>query len=82
MFLCKVDPLRATALMKLPEASPISFASPFLPAQGVDTRSLQHYLGHKNIQHTVTASFRRIGFEISGKTERRARGRVARPNLA
>jgi hypothetical protein len=21
--------------------------------QGVDTRSLQHYLGHKNIQHTV-----------------------------
>ena len=21
--------------------------------QGVDTRSLRHYLGHKNIQHTV-----------------------------
>jgi site-specific recombinase XerD len=24
--------------------------------QGVDTRSLQHYLGHKNIQHTVRYS--------------------------
>jgi len=24
-----------------------------LANQGVDTRSLQHYLGHKNIQHTV-----------------------------
>jgi type 1 fimbriae regulatory protein FimB/type 1 fimbriae regulatory protein FimE len=23
-----------------------------LANQGVDTRSLQHYLGHKNIQHT------------------------------
>jgi integrase len=54
-----------------------------LANQGVDTRSLQHYLGHKNI-HTPsdTASFPRIGFEISGKTERQARGRVPRPNLA
>ncbi len=24
-----------------------------LANRGVDTRSLQHYLGHKNIQHTV-----------------------------
>jgi type 1 fimbriae regulatory protein FimB/type 1 fimbriae regulatory protein FimE len=24
-----------------------------LANQGVDTRSLQHYLGHKNIQHTM-----------------------------
>jgi type 1 fimbriae regulatory protein FimB/type 1 fimbriae regulatory protein FimE len=24
-----------------------------LANQGVETRSLQHYLGHKNIQHTV-----------------------------
>ena len=24
-----------------------------LANQGVDTRSLQHYLGHRNIQHTV-----------------------------
>ena len=24
-----------------------------LANQGVDTRTLQHYLGHKNIQHTV-----------------------------
>jgi len=24
-----------------------------LANQGVDTRALQHYLGHKNIQHTV-----------------------------
>jgi type 1 fimbriae regulatory protein FimB/type 1 fimbriae regulatory protein FimE len=24
-----------------------------LANQGVDTRSLQHYLGHKSIQHTV-----------------------------
>jgi type 1 fimbriae regulatory protein FimB/type 1 fimbriae regulatory protein FimE len=24
-----------------------------LANQGADTRSLQHYLGHKNIQHTV-----------------------------
>jgi type 1 fimbriae regulatory protein FimB/type 1 fimbriae regulatory protein FimE len=24
-----------------------------LANQGVDTRSLQHYLGHKNIQHTT-----------------------------
>ena len=24
-----------------------------LANQGIDTRSLQHYLGHKNIQHTV-----------------------------
>jgi hypothetical protein len=27
-----------------------------LVGQGVDTRSLQHYLGHKNIQHTVRYS--------------------------
>ena len=27
-----------------------------LASQGVDTRSLQHYLGHKNIQHTVRYS--------------------------
>jgi site-specific recombinase XerD len=27
-----------------------------LANQGVDTRSLQHYLGHKNIQHTVRYS--------------------------
>jgi len=27
-----------------------------LANQGVDTRSLQHYLGHKNIQHTVLIS--------------------------
>ena|SRR5262245_52047883 len=41
--------------------------------QGGITRSLQHYLCHKNIQHTSeTASFRRIGFETSGKTERRS----------
>jgi type 1 fimbriae regulatory protein FimB/type 1 fimbriae regulatory protein FimE len=24
-----------------------------LANQGVDTRTLQHYLGHRNIQHTV-----------------------------
>jgi hypothetical protein len=52
-----------------------------LANQGVDTRSLQHYLGTSSTP-SDTASFRRIGFEISGKTERRARGRVARPNLA
>jgi site-specific recombinase XerD len=27
-----------------------------LANQGVDTRSRQHYLGHKNIQHTVRYS--------------------------
>ena len=27
-----------------------------LANQGVDIRSLQHYLGHKNIQHTVRYS--------------------------
>jgi site-specific recombinase XerD len=27
-----------------------------LANQGVDTRSLQHYLGHKNIQHTARYS--------------------------
>jgi site-specific recombinase XerD len=27
-----------------------------LANQGVDMRSLQHYLGHKNIQHTVRYS--------------------------
>jgi type 1 fimbriae regulatory protein FimE len=27
-----------------------------LANQGVDTRSLQHYLGHKNIAHTVRYS--------------------------
>jgi type 1 fimbriae regulatory protein FimB len=27
-----------------------------LANQGVDTRSLQHYLGHKNIQYTVRYS--------------------------
>ena len=27
-----------------------------LANQGVDNRSLQHYLGHKNIQHTVRYS--------------------------
>jgi type 1 fimbriae regulatory protein FimB/type 1 fimbriae regulatory protein FimE len=27
-----------------------------LANDGVDTRSLQHYLGHKNIQHTVRYS--------------------------
>jgi type 1 fimbriae regulatory protein FimE len=27
-----------------------------LANQGVDTRSLQHYLGHNNIQHTVRYS--------------------------
>jgi integrase len=54
-----------------------------LANQGVDTRSLQHYLGHKNIQHTVRYSeLSPSGFVISGKTEWRARGRVARPNLA
>jgi site-specific recombinase XerD len=30
--------------------------STHLANQGVDTRLLQHYLGHKNIQHTVRYS--------------------------
>jgi site-specific recombinase XerD len=25
----------------------------YLANKGVDTRSIQHYLGHRNIQHTV-----------------------------
>ncbi len=25
----------------------------YLANKGVDTRSIQHYLGHQNIQHTV-----------------------------
>ena len=41
-----------------------------LANDGRDTRSLQAYLGHKNIQHTVgTPSWRRGGSKISGKTE-------------
>jgi integrase len=43
-----------------------------LANQGVDTRSLQHYLGYKNIQHTVDiASFLPSGSEISGRTRER-----------
>jgi type 1 fimbriae regulatory protein FimE len=44
-----------------------------LANQGVDTRSLQHYLGHKNIQHTVRysdiPSYRPTDFAIFGRTE-------------
>ena len=40
-----------------------------LANQGVDTRSLQHYLGHKNIQHTVRyTELTPIGSAISGRT--------------
>src|ERR1700730_2171968 len=40
-----------------------------LANQGVDTRSLQHYLGHKNIQHTVRYSeLLPSGLAISGRT--------------
>ena len=44
------------ARMPLRYSSPTCSAMPAgfkLANQGVDTRSLQHYLGHKNIQHTV-----------------------------
>jgi hypothetical protein len=40
-----------------------------LANQGVDTRVAQHYLGYKNIQHTV--SFLPSGSEISGRTRER-----------
>ena len=31
----------------------LNMASPGIANDGHDTRALQHYLGHKNIQHTV-----------------------------
>ena len=50
-------------LARIGEATPLAFpvhphmlrhACGFkLANDGVDTRALQHYLGHKNIQHTV-----------------------------
>jgi integrase len=48
-----------------------------LANDGVDTRALQAYLGHKNIQHTVryTASWHRRGSRTSGGTERALRTR-------
>ena len=41
-----------------------------LANNGQDTRALQHYLGHRNIQHTVryTASWRQIASRASGRT--------------
>ena len=44
-----------------------------LANEGHDTRALQAYLGHQNIQHTVaTPSCRRHGSKISGKTDESA----------
>jgi integrase len=44
---------------------------------GHDTRSLQAWLGHKNIQHTVpTRSWRRIGSRTSGDKQRGAANNV------
>jgi hypothetical protein len=41
-----------------------------LANQGVDTRSLQAYLGHKNIQHTVRyTELDPNRFRTSGRTE-------------
>jgi type 1 fimbriae regulatory protein FimB/type 1 fimbriae regulatory protein FimE len=42
-----------------------------LANDGQDTRALQHYLGHKNIQHTVSGipSSRLNGFATSGRIE-------------
>lgn len=42
-----------------------------LANDGHDTRAIQHYLGHKNIVHTVrgTHSLRLIGSGTSGVTE-------------
>ena len=34
-------------------AMPVVLSSPKLANDGHDTRALQHYLGHRNIQHTV-----------------------------
>src|SRR5256712_12890654 len=39
-----------------------------LANDGQDTRAIQHYLGHKNIQHTVRYTCRRIGSNRFGKT--------------
>ena len=50
-----------------------------LANDGRDTRALQHYLGHKSIQHTVRyTKLCRIGSAISVATERAA-GLVQRP---
>jgi type 1 fimbriae regulatory protein FimB len=39
--------------------------------QGVDVRTLQAYLGHRNVSHTIRyAQQRRAGFEGSGRIER------------
>jgi integrase len=50
-----------------------------LANQGVDTRSLQHYLGHKNIQHTVRYT------DVAGTVQRLLEGlkaaRIARLRL-
>jgi site-specific recombinase XerD len=35
-----------------------------LANDGKDTRSLQAYLGHRNIQHTVRHSYRRPGLKV------------------
>src|SRR4029077_14473194 len=50
--------IRACAASQLCAPSPHVAAFNWVPLanQGVDTRSLQHYLGHKNIQHTVRYS--------------------------
>ena len=42
----------------------------YLANTGIDTRALQQYLGHRNIQHTVRyAALTSRGFSTSGRTE-------------
>ena len=42
----------------------------YLANKGVDTRTIQAYLGHRNIMHTVRyRSWRRIDFGLYGQTE-------------
>ena len=41
-----------------------------LANDGQDTRALQHYLGHRNIQHTVRYTALTHGSTDSGRTER------------
>ena len=52
-----------------------------LANQGVDTRSLQHYLGHKNIQHTVRyTELSLTGSGIFGRTRERLMAKWSRPD--
>lgn len=68
VFLCKRGaPLTTAAVRKMLARTGVAAAFPYpvhphmlrhacgytLVNQGHDTRSIQHYLGHQNIQHTV-----------------------------